>query len=182
MYSEIKFAYLENSLLCCGRRGVIWDPSLSGSFHWDSRVWASRSCRLVSVNVHALVGVSYFSPWMCSQKNARTTESRAGKYIWESPCVHTLGVHTYHSALVEVRGRHQMSFLTFCLMYATTYGKLTGSWNFRNSYVSTFHLAGEPLSSQICAGMSSLYMGLVILSQLSHHTCMAAICPTEQSC
>lgn len=138
-----------------------------------------RSCRLVALNVHTLVGGSYFPPWMCSQKNARTTESRAGKLIWESPCVHTLGVHTYHSALVEVRGRHQMSFLTFCLMYATTYGKLTNPWNFRNSFFSTFHLAGEPLSSQICAGMSSLYMGLGILLAWQQFVLLSNLINTE---
>lgn len=164
-------------------RGKLYgNPSLSGSFHWDSCAWASRSCGLVAVYARILVGGSYFPPCPCSLKNARTTESRAGKLTMRKPCVYTLDVHTYHSALVEVRGRHQMSFLTFCLMYATTYGKLTGPWNFRNSSVSTFHLSAEPLSSQICAGMSSLCMVLGILSQLSHHSYLAAVCPTEQSC
>lgn len=182
MYSEIKFAYLGNGLWCWGRRGVIWDPSLSGSFHWDSRAWASRSCRLVAVNACMLVGGSYFLPWTCSQKIARTTESRAGKLTMRKPtCLYAGSTHLPQCPWgSQVTTLDVSPYLIF--HYATTHGNITGPWNVRNSSGSTFHLAGEPLSSQICAGVSSLYMGLGILSQLSHHACMVAVCPTEQSC
>lgn len=178
MYSEIKFAYLGSGLWCCGRR----DPSLSGSFHWDSWAWASRSCRLVAVNICTLVGGSYFLPWTCSQKNARTTESRAGNLTMRKPmCLYAGSTHPPQCPCgSQVTTSDVIPYLIF--HYVTTHGKLSGPWNVRNSSVSTFHLSGEPLSSQICAGMSSLYRNLGILSQLSHHTCMVAVCPTEQSC
>lgn len=91
-----------------------------------------------------------------------------GEWLWESPlCVYMLDVHTCHNACVEVRWQLQVPFLTFFLMYAAAYGKLTGSWRFRNSSISTSHLAAQPLSSQICASMSTCTWFLGVLALVS---------------